>query len=287
MFKKQAYQLSYLIFFTLFMTGCGNIKSVTDQALQAPEVVSDEIRIDRIDFESLYLIADIELSNPNIIPIRLMPFDYKVNVDGEEFLVGSSKSINIASNANGEVTLPFQIPLKQLLKTVPELFKKDELNYEFIADVTLEGPLGTSWDKTIRTSAAVPTPKLPNIKLSSISVDKMDFYGFRIMVTLPVENKNNFSINLKSLSGALVMDGMKPFQIGSDKSTRLPAKAETEIVIPIELSWDKASRALLPLIQEGRLPEIKLEGNWKLEPELPGFEMQDKVFKYTGKDGMI
>ncbi|WP_028300355.1 LEA type 2 family protein [Oceanospirillum beijerinckii] len=287
MFKKQAYQLSYLIFFTLFMTGCGNIKSVTDQALQAPEVVSDEIRIDRIDFESLYLIADIELSNPNIIPIRLMPFDYKVNVDGEEFLVGSSKSINIASNANGEVTLPFQIPLKQLLKTVPELFKKDELNYEFIADVTLEGPLGTSWDKTIRTSAAVPTPKLPNIKLPSISVDKMDFYGFRIMVTLPVENKNNFSINLKSLSGALVMDGMKPFQIGSDKSTRLPAKAETEIVIPIELSWDKASRALLPLIQEGRLPEIKLEGNWKLEPELPGFEMQDKVFKYTGKDGMI
>ncbi len=287
MFKKQAYQLSYLIFFTLFITGCGNIKSVTDQALQAPKVVSDEIRIDRIDFESLYLIADIELSNPNIIPIRLMPFDYKVNVDGEEFLVGSSKSINIASNANGEVTLPFQIPLKQLLKTVPELFKKDELNYEFIADVTLEGPLGTSWDKTIRTSAAVPTPKLPNIKLPSISVDKMDFYGFRIMVTLPVENKNNFSINLKSLSGALVMDGMKPFQIGSDKSTRLPAKAETEIVIPIELSWDKASRALLPLIQEGRLPEIKLEGNWKLEPELPGFEMQDKVFKYTGKDGMI
>ncbi|MAC47470.1 MAG: hypothetical protein CMI12_11550 [Oceanospirillum sp.] len=287
MFKKQAYQLSYLIFFTLFITGCGNIKSVTDQALQAPKVVSDEIRIDRIDFESLYLIADIELSNPNIIPIRLMPFDYKVNVDGEEFLVGSSKSINIASNANGEVTLPFQIPLKQLLKTVPELFKKDELNYEFIADVTLEGPLGTSWDKTIRTSAAVPTPKLPNIKLPSISVDKMDFYGFRIMVTLPVENKNNFSINLKSLSGALVMDGMKPFQIGSDKSTRLPAKAETEIVIPIELSWDKASRALLPLIQEGRLPEIKLEGNWKLEPELPGFDLQDKTFEFNGKEGMI
>lgn len=287
MFKKQACQLAYLVFFTLFVTGCANIKSVTDQALQAPKVVSDEIRIDRIDFENLYLIADLELNNPNIIPIRLMPFYYKVNVEGEEFLVGSSGSINIASNANGEVTLPFQVPLKQLLKMVPELFEKDELNYEFIADVTLQGPLGTSWSKRISTSAVVPTPKLPKISVPSINVDKMDFYGFRITVTLPVENNNSFPINLKSLNGALVLDGLKPFQIGSDKATRLPGKTETEIEIPIELSWDKASRSLLPLIQEGRLPEIKLEGNWKLEPELPGFDVQEKAFEYRGKEDMI
>lgn len=280
-------RLSCFFLAMLFLSGCANLKTAAESALSAPEVISDEIRIDKIDFQHIYFIADLELKNPNVILLKLMEFDYEVFVEQAKFLTGHSDAIDLKANSTGKVQLPFKVRLDQIFDLVPELLERDELNYQFVADVKLEGPLGMAWRKKIRTTAVVPTPKIPEIKLPSVSVEQMDFYGFRLTITLPVENKNKFAINLNSLNGALVINGLKPFQIGSDQSTRLPGKSETTIDIPVELSWDKASRALLPLIQSGEMPEFKLEGNWELKPELPGFEVQEEALKYGGKEGMI
>jgi len=287
MLKTLTYRLVCFFLAMSFLTGCANIKTAAEKVIIAPEVVSDEIRIEKIDFQHIYFVADLEMKNSNLIALKLMEFDYQVHVEQAEFLTGHSDGIDLKANATSTVHLPFKVRLDQIFALVPELLERDELNYQFSADVKLEGPLGMTWRKNLRTTAVVPTPKIPEIKFPSVSVEKMDFYGFRLNITLPVENKNKFAINLNSLNGALVINGLKPFQIGSDQVTRLPGKSETTIDIPVELSWDKASRALLPLIQSGEMPELKLEGNWELKPELPGFDVQEEALKYGGKEGMI
>ncbi|WP_028302908.1 LEA type 2 family protein [Oceanospirillum maris] len=278
-------KLLFLVLASTVLAGCSSIAPLMESALKAPEVVSDKIKVSNIDFNYIYFDADIELYNPNLIDIKLADFNYDINVEGEKLIQGDSSGLNIKPAGKANVHLPFKVSISNLINLLPDMLSKDELEYQFSTELTLNGPLGMTWSKPITLTQTVPTPKLPEIKMPSISLDSIDLKGFRLNVELPVNNPNIFGVNLNKLQGALVINGLKPFDIKMDQTTPLPSNSETRIAIPVTFSWDNASRSLLSIIEQGSLPDFQLEGSWELNPDLPGFDVQKTDFVF--KDGKM
>jgi len=259
--RYRAFRNFFLLLVAAVLAGCSWVGPLLEGSLKAPEVVSDKIKVSKMDFNYIYFEADIELYNPNPVDLKMDGFNYAIDVQGEKLIKGDSGGLNISPEGNAKVHLPFKVRIDNLVKLVPDLFNKDELEYRFSTELTLHGPFGMAWTKPVTMTKTVATPKLPEIKLPSIRLDKIDFKGFRLNVELPVSNPNIFGVNINQLRGALVINGLKPFEIGTEQTTRLPSKSETRIEIPVTFSWDKASRSLLSIIEQGGLPDIQLEGS--------------------------
>ncbi len=273
--------LALMLVSGLILAGCSWIGPLMNGSLEAPEVVSEKIKVRKMDFNYIYFDADIELYNPNPVDLKLDGFNYTIDVEGKKLIRGDNNGLNITPEGNAKVHLPFKVRIDNLVKLLPDMFSKDELEYKFSTELTLHGPLGMKWTKPVTMTKTVATPKLPEIKMPSIRLDKIDLKGFRIKVELPITNPNVFGVNINHLHGALVINGLKPFEIGTDKITQLPGKGETRVEIPVTFSWDKASRSLLSIVESGGLPDIQLEGSWELNPDLPGFDVQKTDFGFN------
>ena len=270
-----------LLLFAVLATGGAQLGTLAENAIKSPEVVSKKIQVSKMDFNYIYFDADIELLNPNPVALNLSGFNYTVDVEGRQLIKGDNNGLSLKPEGNANISLPFKVRLDSLVELAPELLKKDQLEYTFGTVLTLNGPLGLKWEKPVSLTKTVANPKLPEIKMPKISLGKVSLSGMQINVQLPVNNPNMFGVNMEQLSAALVINGMKPVQVGKDSATRLPAKSETTLDIPLNFSWDSASRSLLSILRDGQLPDVKLEGNWKLNPELPGFEVQKSDFGFA------
>lgn len=273
--------LTLMLFTTLLISGCSWVGPLMNGSLEAPEVVSKKVKVRKMDFNYIYFDADFVLHNPNPVDLQLDGFNYTIDVEGKKLIRGDNGGLNIQPEGNASVHLPFKVRIDNLVKLVPDMLSKDELEYTFSTELTLHGPLGMKWTKPVTMTKTVATPKLPEIKLPNIRLDKIDLKGFRIKVELPITNPNVFGVNINQLHGALVINGLKPFEIGSDKITHLPGKSDTRVEIPVTFSWDSASRSLLSILERGELPDIKLEGSWELNPDLPGFDVQKTDFGFS------
>ena len=279
------YRALFLLLSTVLFTGCAQLGTMAENAIKSPEVVSQTIQIRKMDFNYIYFDADIELLNPNPVALNLDGFNYTLDVEGQQLVTGDNNGLSLKPSGQANISLPFKVRLDSLVKLAPELLKKDQLEYTFGTVLTLNGPLGLKWQKPVTVSKIIATPKLPEIKMPKISLGDVSLSGLQLNVQLPVNNPNMFGVNLEQLSAALVINGMKPVQIGKDSAIRLPAKSETMLDIPLNFSWDSASRSLLSILRDGQLPDIRLEGNWKLDPELPGFQVQQ--FDFGFEDGRM
>lgn len=278
-----SFRVAFFIGVSLLVTGCAQLGALMQGSVESPEVVSKTIKVSKMDFNYIYFDADIELFNPNAIAVDLDGFDYTLDVDGKKLIQGDNNGLKLKSKGTAKINLPFKVALDSLIKLAPELLEKDELEYKFATLLTLNGPLGFKWEYPVTLTKTVPNPKLPDIKAPKIKLDTVSLSGMRVKIALPVSNPNVFGINLEQLRAALVVNGMKPVEIDRDKTIRLPAKGETSLDIPLSFSWDSASRSLLSLLKDGDTPEIKLEGSWKLNPELPGFDVQRTDFGFDSK----
>lgn len=273
--------LTLLLIGSMLVTGCSWVEPLLKGSLEAPEVISERIKVRKMDFDYIYFDADIELYNPNPVDLKMDGFNYTIDVQGKKLIRGDNNGLNITPEGNAKVHLPFKVRIDNLVKLLPDMFSKDELEYKFSTELTLHGPLGMKWTKPVTMTKTVATPKLPEIKMPSIRLDKIDLKGFRIKVELPIMNPNVFGVNINHLHGALVINGLKPFEIGTDKITQLAGKEETRVEIPVSFSWDSASRSLLSIVESGGLPDIQLEGSWELKPDLPGFDVQKTDFGFN------
>jgi len=279
-----SFRVAFLVGFSLLVSGCAQLGALMEGSVKSPEVVSKTIKVSKMDFNYIYFDADIELFNPNSIAVDLDGFDYTLDVDGKKLIQGDNNGLKLKSKGTAKISLPFKVGLDSLVKLAPELLEKDELEYKFATLLKLNGPLGFKWEHPVTLTKTVPNPKLPSFKAPKISLDTVSLSGMRVKLELPVSNPNVFGINLEQLSAALIVNGMKPVQVDRDKALRLAAKDETTLDIPLSFSWDSASKSLLSILKSGEVPDIKLDGSWKLNPDLPGFDSQKSKFGFNNKN---
>ena len=101
-------------------------------------------------------------------------------------------------------------------------------------------------------SCAAPEP--PKVTPTQVAVTAVTNKGLDLVATLAVENPNNFEITAQSVKAKVVIAGT--IDLGSvnvDKPFALPAKATTNLDVPLTLNWESAA-PLMPLAQKPMVP---------------------------------
>lgn len=273
-----------LRFFTVIalaftITACSSLKESAEKAFQKPEIVGQSFRINNINFEKVGLTADIDIANPGQIPLYLLPSEYQVFINDKSLLSGLSGKAELKPGQVGQVSLPIELSFSDLSEMLRSFDNREELTIRLDTGLKLQGPLNLTWSETLSLEKTLPIPELPEIGVPQVSVEKMDFSGFRVMIRLPVTNPNTFALTLNQLNSLVRIDQLESFSINLDQETSMPAESETVLNIPVELTWSKAARTLIPLLESGQQPEMSFEGEWVLEADIPGFGRQQGTFE--------
>lgn len=258
--------------------GCAGLKQQAEQALQKPEVVGQEISIRSFNFDTVNLIADLQVSNPGKLNLTVLPSDYQIYINDESLLSGTSETFRLDSDSVSTLSVPLDIRFADLIAVTDSFKGQETVMLKLDTALTLQGPLNLTWTEPLSIEKSVPVPQWPEIGIPELKVDAVGFSGFRMLIRLPVNNPNDFELNLNALSSQVNIDQLDALSIHLAEPTIIPASTETVLSIPVEMSWSKAARALLPILESGRQPDIMIQGDWELDANIPGFTAQKGQF---------
>jgi hypothetical protein len=106
----------------------------------------------------------------------------------------------------------------------------------------------------IAIASACSTPQPPKITPLAVSATSADDRGLQLVAKLSVENPNGFDLSAQSVTAKIVVGGSVDLgNVTVDKPFTLPAKATTNMDVPLTLTWQNVA-PLVPLAQKPTLP---------------------------------
>jgi len=105
MASRASVRIPLALAFAFALAGCSSFDLA--RVLKKPEVTVKGAEIELLTFEEARIRFDVALANPNPVGVRLAGFDYRLNLDGAEFLNGTvDREVSIAAHASSTVPVP-------------------------------------------------------------------------------------------------------------------------------------------------------------------------------------
>ncbi|MBN1233393.1 MAG: LEA type 2 family protein [Candidatus Coatesbacteria bacterium] len=123
-----------MVFLVLVLSGCGTIKP------QQPVIKSLKgLSFEKIDGEVIKLNATWEVYNPNSFAISIPRINYKVLLENKEIGEGEkTSSFILDAKKKTDISTPLDVSIIKLLKLIPDLIKKEKLNYQLLGNAIFE-----------------------------------------------------------------------------------------------------------------------------------------------------
>ena len=226
--------------------------------VRKPIVLFQDIEVLSIEREQAQLVFMLSVTNPNTHQIALKALDYRLQAAGETFAAGSLPRPIAALNA-GE-TIPIRVPVTISYRQFEPLFARlrtrEAIPYEFSALATF-GFLTLPVEVPFSRRGLIPAIEPPVFRLRDVRLAASKAAG-QLELLFEVGNPNVFELPQLKLAGALTIDGRPVVRLEEVALGDLPPGKTQEVVVPVRLSAEAVSEALL---RPGRL---KFEGSLRL-----------------------
>lgn len=147
------------------------------------------VEIDKVDFESVTVIINVEIDNPNAMGLTLDVYDYSLDA-WDLTVVEGWVDESIFLNASGKFNLPIPV----------------SLSYSDLADV------GTS---------LIGADTVPLDIALGLQVDLISLSGAEVSLLLDIRNPNAFSMEIWNMYGSLLVGHQEWGKVGLDSSLYL------------------------------------------------------------------
>jgi LEA14-like dessication related protein len=208
------------------------------------------IHIPKINLETVELVIDVLIKNPNPVPIPLIDINYLIESDGRKLISGLIPDAGTI-HAHGEETV--KIPVKLIFDDIkntyadinPGMIIPYKIRVELIVDVPVFGRLTLPLEKT----GEIPIPYKPDIDVEKIKFERFSFEETLAILHLKLENKNDFDMGLNELDYEFWLGDDS---IGSAKlteSTKIEKNGISNMKIPISFRPKELGSAVWDLIR--------------------------------------
>jgi LEA14-like dessication related protein len=103
-------------------------------------------------------------------------------------------------------------------------------------------------------AAGCTAPEPPKLTPISIAVNGVSATGLELAAKIAVENPNGYEITAQSMKAKVIVGGTVDLgTVNVDRAFTLPAKATTNLDVPLVVTWESAA-PLLPLAQKAMVP---------------------------------
>ncbi|TVP53774.1 MAG: hypothetical protein EA349_13185 [Halomonadaceae bacterium] len=250
----------FLLSLVLLFSGCALFEEEMDR--RTPTASVEGTRIAALSFDSVDLMVDVRIDNPNPVGVRLAGLDYDLRLDGERALSGSSDNRSeIPARDSGVVSIPITLGFKDLYGRVGGLRGKNEVGYDLDLGLSVDVPLLGVRRLSANTASTLPLPRPPQVSLGNVRVDHLGLTGARILMDLGVTNPNRFGLDLDALRYSLTVEGQSWISGLVEETTRVSANQNTTLTIPVDLNFASLGTGLYRMLTESRALDYQLQGS--------------------------
>ena len=251
--------------------------------LKKPEVSVSGAEIERLTFEGARVRFDVKVSNPNPVGVSLAGFDYRLTLEGAEFLKGNvDHPVSIAARGASTVPVPVAFSYRELFTAVSRLADSSETPYEMALGFSFSLPvLGT-----VRVPASfkgtLPVIRAPRVSVASLRLDKLTLTAASLVLSLDISNPNGFSLGLQSMDYVFSVAGRQWAAGRAAKPASIAARATGRLDILVALDLLSAGRAVADLLtRRGPVP-YSLDGSVGVSTPLPLLKNASVPLKLSG-----
>ena len=223
-------------------------------AIRKPTAEVVGVEIERLSFEEADLRFDVKITNPNGVGIELAGFDYRLVVEGTEFLKGSvDQKIALRANASSVVPVPVTFRFDSLLETVGALTDKDESSYEITVGLSFRLPVLDKVRVAATKKGTLPVVRLPRLRLASLRLDGLSLQGASLVLGVELANPNGFGLSLASFDYRFAVAGQTWATGTSRRAAQFGPRQTGRLDIPINLDFGAIGRSVRDTLL-GRAP---------------------------------
>ncbi|RLW53384.1 MAG: hypothetical protein B6D76_11915 [gamma proteobacterium symbiont of Stewartia floridana] len=255
-------QTILLLFMILLFQGCSSLQQA-EQLMNGIQPTGEVkgVKLSGLDLRGIDLLFDVEVDNPNPVAISLDGLDYDLKLLNRSFLKGQqSMGMSLAADGKSQVKLPVRMEFERLLQHYSELSKRDDLPYQLDLGLGIDVPLLGRVRLPISYQGRLPVPKLPDVRVNRIDVQRMSLQAIDLMLELEVENPNRFALMLQRLDYQFKLNGIDVGQGAAAQSLNIDKQGKGRVRLPLSLDLQKAGGGLYSALMGGRGLSYELSG---------------------------
>lgn len=251
-------------FALLLMSGCATL----EKQFKQPEVTLGEARITSMSLADAQLAFDVDVKNPNPIGLSMKGLSYKLQLQDKQLFDGAlSERLQVDANGTSRMTLPFTLRYEDVFGTLLALRDNKELRYQISGEADF-GLIRLPYSR----SGTISMPKLPDITVESLRINKMGLNGVDLALALKVGNGNSFPIRLDGLDYNLKLADASLIKGSSTAPLSVDANKNGQMVLNMSLNYAQIATLLQALNNSSSMP-VEFSSQMKL----PGLKGETQV----------
>ncbi|MCG7896736.1 MAG: LEA type 2 family protein [Candidatus Thiodiazotropha taylori] len=255
-------QTILLLFMILLLQGCSSLQQA-EQLMNGIQPTGEVkgVNLSGLDLRGIDLLFDVEVDNPNPVAISLDGLDYDLKLLNRSFLKGQqSMGMSLAADGKSQVKLPVRMEFERLLQHYSELSNRDDVPYQLDLGLGIDVPLLGRVRLPMSYQGRLPVPKLPDVSVSRIDVQRLSLQAIDLMLELEVENPNRFALMLQRLDYQFKLNGIDVGQGAAAQSLNIDKQGKGRVRLPLSLDLQKAGGGLYSALMGGRGLSYELSG---------------------------
>lgn len=269
---------------TIFISSCSMIGGIVQEKVKKPEVSFENARLNSLSFDSIGLLFDLKIRNPNSVGLKMAGFNYDFLINGNSFVKGNQNR-DLQINALGESTVqvPVSFGFVELYNTFQSLMAQDistyQIDFGFSFDVPVLGVVTIPVSKT----GDFPLLKLPKLSLESLKLKNLSLTGAELSLGLKLSNPNAFTMMLDRLKYDFEVNGVRWISGDARQLAEIDQKGEGRVEIPIRLDLIQLGRSAYQMLNSRDDLNFKFGGDIDLNTSLPLLGKVNLPFDHAGK----
>jgi LEA14-like dessication related protein len=256
--------------------------------LKRPEVSVSGAEVEQLTFEGGRVRFDVTVSNPNPVGVSLAGFDYRLTLEGTEFLKGNvTHAVSVAARGTSTVPVPVAFTYRELFAAVSRLADSSETPYEMAVGLSFTLPVLGAVRVPASFKGTLPVIRIPRVSVASLRLDKLTLTAASLVLSLDISNPNGFPLGMQSMDYGFSVAGRQWAAGRAAKPASIAARGTGRLDILVALDLLSAGRAVADLLtRRGPVP-YALEGSVGVSTPLPLLKHASVPVKLSGEIAIV
>lgn len=249
-------------------SACSSLEGMLN--FSRPTARVDRVELTGLSFDRADLLLYVRVDNPNPMGVRLAGLDYDFSIEEGSVLKGNlEKGIELSAGGSSVVEVPVSVGYQQIFTTARAAREKDRLGYGIDLGLSFAVPGFGSVRVPLEHRGELPVPRLPELKLDSIRVQRVSLTRIDLEINLRVLNRNSFGLSFRDFSYDLSVAGRSWVTGNRVRTLEFDSKEESVAVLPLSLNIVEVGRSVVDLLSGNRSLDYRFSGNTLIGSDLP------------------
>jgi LEA14-like dessication related protein len=252
----------------LTLAGCASLDLAG--IVKKPEVTVTGAEIELLTFDEARVRFDVALANPNPVGVSLAGFDYRLTIDGVEFLTGAvEKAVSIPARGSSTIPVPVAFRYDTLISAVASLTDAAESPYQMSVGFSFDVPVLGKVRVPSSLKGTIPVIRVPRVRVSGLRLEQLSLEAASLALSLEIGNPNGFPFTLEAMEYSFDVGGRRWAAGRAAKVEAIGPGSVGRLYLPLKLNLLTAGRTVAEALGKRGPVSFVLDGRTAVSTPLP------------------